>query len=113
MHITVEGKQYEIPEKMTLGEASLIKSASGLSMRQLQFGLEVGDPDLIAALIVIVMRRSGRNAELGDVYEMDVTEIDFGGAEEADDGPPAESPAGKSGTTRKQGGTRRTAGSSK
>lgn len=87
-YIVIEKEKYAIPDKMKLKEARLIKQISGVGMAEIGTALERGDPDLLAALVLIVMRRSGRRIELEQVDELDVTEINFENDPEDTD-PPA------------------------
>jgi hypothetical protein len=79
MHIIIEGRQYEFPEKLKLGEIRLIKQIANVGMNQIMTALEEGDPNVMAALVLIVMRRAGKRVELEELDELDITEINFGG----------------------------------
>lgn len=82
MHIVIEGRKYEFPEKLKLGEIRLIKQIADVGMNQMMGALEAGDPNVVAALVLIVMRRAGKRVELEELDELDITEINFGEEED-------------------------------
>lgn len=76
-YMVISGRRYEIPDKMKLGEARLMKQIAGVGMAEIETALEKGDPDLVAALVLIVMRRAGRRVTLEQLDDLDITEINF------------------------------------
>jgi hypothetical protein len=94
----VEGREYETPASFTLGESRTIYEISGVRMRELQAEAQAGNPNVLAALVLVVLRREDPSVTIDDVDA-----IDLGGFETVnpEDGPspPAEDDAALSSAT--------------
>lgn len=84
----VGGREYPFPEDIKLGEARLIKQISGVRTAEIMEAMEAGDPDVLAAMVLIAMRRTGKRVELADLDELNFTAIGFKGDEEEDESLP-------------------------
>jgi len=82
--VIVNGERYEEPDNVTLGEARDVKRISGMAIPEWGDKLKDGDPDAVAALLYVVMRRKNPAITEDDINALDAAAI--GGTE--DDGPP-------------------------
>ena len=77
---------------MNLGEMREIKRISGVSVAQIGDALSIVDPDVLAALVLIAMRRTGKQVSLEYLDALDFGSIQIE-TEEDEDNPPAEAGA--------------------
>lgn len=92
--LRVNGKLYELPKKLTLGQAADIEQASGVA-----FG-SVGGVHALISLLWISMRREDPNVTLADVQALDFDEIEIG--EDEASPPVGKAPAARRQTTKKR-----------
>lgn len=93
MKIVVDGRTYDMPMNLTFRELGLVKRVSGVRSAEINEALEAGDTDVIAALIIIAMRRSGQDVKEDHVLSMDIGSVDIAPDEPEEEGPPT-GPAG-------------------
>jgi hypothetical protein len=95
--LLIKGKEYQIPERFTYRELSLFKRMTGVSPQQADALLRAGDPDAIAAVALICLRREDPYVSEDIVLDMEIQDI--GGKKEEGDkeGPPDESRSPESG----------------
>jgi len=79
-YLIVNGERYEEPESLTLGEARDIKRISGAGLDEWGANLRGGDPDSLAALLYVVMRRKDPSVTEADIDAIDAAAI--GGMDE-------------------------------
>lgn len=110
--LIVDGREYEVPEMFTLGEARVLKRFTGLTLTGLA-QIDPSDPDMLAALVLIAMRRHDPAVTEAAVDGLSLDGFELRPADEEDDaGPPAEAPgataadesSGDSGTTPENSG---------
>lgn len=79
--IIIDGSEYPVPEKLTLGEAADVEEITGQAY-------DPGKPGakMTLAILYVAMRRADPAVKLEDVRDLDLEGIDF---KEADAGPPA------------------------
>lgn len=97
--MTIKGREYPVPERFTLGESRLIKQISGVRLGEIMDALSAGDPDLLAALAVIVTKRAGRPITLEQLDDIEITDFDFTEPNEGDAGPPPAATAAEDGSS--------------
>jgi hypothetical protein len=89
--IQIDGTEYELDFNFTIGEARMIKRYSGLTLNKLE-GDNLTDPDVIAALVHIAIKRA--NPAWGDsdvekfVNSVEIAKLEWKGDED-DVVPPA------------------------
>lgn len=76
--IRIDGREYEIPERLKFSEARLLQQIGGLGLGQLTEALQSGDANVIAALVLIIMRRQDSSFTIQQVDEMYIDQINFG-----------------------------------
>lgn len=81
--------EYEIPESLTFREAGLVKRMSGVRGGEIAEALRLGDAEVIAALAVIAVRRTGEPITEDEILDMEVTDLKLKEDEEPE---PEESP---------------------
>lgn len=84
--VTVEGVEYEIPEKLTFGDLADIEEITGQAYNPKKSG-----PRMMLALTYIAMRRRNPQLTIDDIRDLDFELIDFPDRGEKA-GPPAEAP---------------------
>lgn len=75
MRVRIDGREYPVPDKWTLGEQALFKTVAGVRMLELDEAMQAGDPQVLMALFMIVKRRAGEKATVADVEQ--VTDFEF------------------------------------
>ena len=76
-YFLVHGRKYDVPEKLTLGEARTLKRIAGCSLPQFEHLLAQNDPDAMVAWLFVVIRRSDPKVELPDIEALEATEIEY------------------------------------
>lgn len=66
--ITIDGTDYEFSADFDIGEARIVKRYTGLNLEQLD-GHNPTDPDFIAAVIHIVLRRDNPELKFAELEE--------------------------------------------
>lgn len=73
MKFSYDGKRYQLdPENLSVAEGRLIKEHAGMTLKQWQQGLEDIDPDAVAVLVFLAVKRSGGTIEWHDLDEMNL-----------------------------------------
>jgi hypothetical protein len=92
--IRIDGAKYELAFNFTIGEARTIKRYSGLTLNQLE-GDNLTDPDVIAALMHIAVKRTNpawsESAVEQFVNNVEIAKIEWEGDEDDAASPPASS----------------------
>lgn len=96
--LKIAGKIYDVPESYTIGEARTIKRMTGgLSLRAFSERLaeDATDPDIIAALVWVVLHREDKAIGPDFVDTLDLDALGFEGddedeSQEGDASPPVE-----------------------
>jgi hypothetical protein len=66
MNVTFDGEEYKLDlDEIDLSEARYIKRQTGLTLMKLQEGLKEVDGDSLAALYWLMLKQSGKVADLG------------------------------------------------
>ncbi len=86
--VVIDGNEYPIPQSFTFKEMSLIKRLSGVRAGELQQAMDAGDTDLMAAIAIIAMRRSGAEVDEAKFFDADIGSVTVTGPEEVNGGPP-------------------------
>lgn len=87
VRVKIDGREYPVPDRWTLGEQALFKTIAGVRMMELDEAMRAGDPQALMALFLIVKRRAGEKATVEDVER--VTDFEFiGEVVEGDAVPP-------------------------
>lgn len=81
----VGGRRYEMPASLTLGEARAIKRMTGLRPLEIEGALAVGDPDVLVALLLVVMRRVDASVTEESLDRLTAEEIEYHADEDAPD----------------------------
>jgi hypothetical protein len=91
--IRIDGTKYELAFNFTIGEARTIKRYSGLTLNQVE-GDNLTDPDVIAALVHIAVKRTnpawGESTVEQFVNSVEIAKLEWEGDED-DAVPPASS----------------------
>lgn len=88
----VRGKRYPIPDRFTLGDGRVFRRM-GVEFRQGMKEVDFANPDALAALVMISMRRAGETVTEDDIDALGVEEIVFEAPEgEVADDPPVDAP---------------------
>lgn len=61
---------------MLVSETRLVKKHTGMGLRQLQDGMQNGDPDALVAMLFLAKRRAGVAVRWQDFDEFDLASID-------------------------------------
>jgi hypothetical protein len=86
--LRIGAKEYELPSSFTLGEARVIKRYTGLNLKQFAEADNASDPDAIAALVYIVLKRENPRVTEEDVDELGLEDV----GDVEDDARPPERP---------------------
>lgn len=115
--LKIYGRTYEVPENFTLGELREIKRISGINAGQMGDALNDGDPDVLAALVYVTLKRNGEKVTLEELDKVEMSDILFeADEEEVKADPPADAAEtaatnGHSATTLSGSGTQPTVAS--
>lgn len=82
--IKVNDAQYEVPEKLNLGEMRELKQIAGVTPTSLNEALESADPDVVAAFVLFAMRRAGKRVTMDYINTLSFDQIEFGSDDEDD-----------------------------
>lgn len=82
--LEINGVRYDFPDSITLGEARTIKRMTGMSLGEFSelFGEgkpRTSDPDVMAAIIYLVMHRKDPRVTEADIDTLDLDMITDGG----------------------------------
>lgn len=76
MKFDLGGKLYEFDgATLSIGEARAVKRNTGLGVLEFERGIKTLDPDAVAALIWVTLRRAGEEAEWDAVDQYDIGEF--------------------------------------
>lgn len=115
MKITIDGRTYPFPavDTLTFREGALLQRMAGRGMAEIGAAAEAGDTNVIAALAIIAMRRSGQTVEEDFILDLPIGKVlvDTEDQEASNGGPPdvtanGDAPVPASRTPRARSGTR-------
>lgn len=76
MRFTVEGREYDFDaDKLSVGEARLVKQHTGNGVRSWLNGINDYEPDAWLALILIAKKRNGEAVTWNDLQDIDFLEV--------------------------------------
>lgn len=115
MKITIDGRTYPFPavDTLTFREGALLQRIAGRGMAEIGAAAEAGDTNVIVAMALIAMRRSGQPVEEDYVLDLPIRAIvvDTEDQEASNGGPPdatanGDAPVPESRTPRARSGSR-------
>lgn len=75
--VRINGKEYDFPSSFTLGESRVIQRESGIGLGGLEQALAIGNADVAACLIYIILRRENPAVTMEDVEALDMVTIEL------------------------------------
>lgn len=89
MKIRIDGRDYDMPEKLDLGELAVFKQVAGVRINEIEEALDAGDPEVIIALCIVVKTRAGEKTSREDAARIQTFEMIPDETDEGDVDPPA------------------------
>lgn len=77
MQIKCPAGEFPVPEEFTLREMRVIKNLTGLLPGQIEEALDLGDLDIVLALVVVSAGRAGKVLLEDTVLDWHLDDIDF------------------------------------
>jgi hypothetical protein len=85
MRFTIEGREYDFAQKMTVEEAMVFQDKANLGMSQIDEELNRGNPYAVTALIYLGKKRAGEAVRWQDLMGLDLLTFQRMGDKPADD----------------------------
>jgi hypothetical protein len=89
---SVNGKQYPMPEKLTFGDAALLKKM-GINLGELAEAVQeednsvLADPVVMGGMLLVAMRRAGERVNANSLNDMAINEVEIEVPDEEEEEP--------------------------